>query len=236
MTALFLPFYFIIGVWMFSNHRMHQHFFFSYQGEFNMGYYQVADIYSEKYGMNLQEAREKFHHEVQGSFDPSEYADMDQVKFYSAFGKKAREVMMKNPAYFFKNMAKANFYLFFRPIRDYLKITLGSDELFHSRSKTNSLSVQILIVWQILLNILVFLLLPFGFIQLYKNNKSLFYFFLSFIIYFMLVCSGPEIDGRFRVPMIPVLLILSASGVLFFMGKFNRKNVKDAQDNSTFAS
>ena len=52
----------------------------------------------------------------------------------------------------------------------------------------------------------------------------------------MFVCSGPEIDARFRVPMIPVLLILSTSGVLFLMEKFKRKNAKDAKDNSTFAS
>ncbi len=236
ISSLFIPFYFIIGLWMFSNHRMHQHFFFSYQGEFNLGYYQAADIYSEKYQMNLMDARAKFHYEVQESFDTSEYAEIDQVIFYSAFGKKAREVIMENPIPFFKNAVKANFYLFFRPVRDYLKIALGSDELFHSRSKTNSVSIHILTGWQVLMNILVFLLLPFGFIQLYKNNKGLFYFFGSFIIYFMLVCSGPEIDGRFRVPIVPVLLILSASGVLFFMEKFKRKDVKDAKDNSTFAS
>jgi hypothetical protein len=234
--ALLIPFYMIIGLWMFTNYRIHHHFFFSYQGEFNMGYYQAAHIYSEKYDINLIEAREKFHYEVQKSFDDSEYNEIDQVIFYSAFGKKAREVIKNNPFYFFKNMATANFYLFFRPVRDYLKITLGSDELFHTRSKNHSIGVQFLIIWQMLINILVFILLPFGFLHLYKNNKGLFYFFLSFIIYFMLVCSGPEIDARFRVPMIPVLLILSTSGVLFLMEKFKHKNAKVAKDNSTFAS
>jgi 4-amino-4-deoxy-L-arabinose transferase-like glycosyltransferase len=236
LASLFIPFYLIIGLWMFSNYRMHGYFFYSYQGEFNLGYYQAADIYSEKYSLNLEEAREKFIHEVRGNFDPSEYQSMDQVKFYSAFGKKAREVIIENPIHFLKNMAKANVFLFFRPVRDYLKISLGSKELFHTRSKNQSIPVKIMIAWQILVNILVFLLLPFGFIHLYKINRNLFYFFLGFIIYFILICSGPEIDARFRVPMIPVLLILSASGVLFLMEKFSRKDVTDAQDNSTFAS
>jgi hypothetical protein len=225
LLYFFIPFYLLTGSWYFTNYKMHGHIFYSMVGEFNLLYFQAADIYAEVNGISVAEARTTLYHDVQNSFDASEYDQVDQYIFYARSGEMARKIILENPVPFLKNMARANINLFFRPVRDYLKITLGSNELFHTRSKDHSLFILISDYWQMILNVLLFILIIPGILFLYSKNPAAAFFMISVFLYFMLVCSGPEIDGRFRVPLVPVILINACAGVVFIGEKIKAKSI-----------
>lgn len=236
LAGITIPFYSFTGIWFFCNYILFGSFFFSYIGDFNLAYFQASTIYAEKYEIKLSEARQKLYHETLDELKDIPPEEVNQIVFYNALGKKAQTVIFNNPTLFLKNASRAFVNLFFRPVKDYLKITLGSNELFHTRSKNNGLFIQLTTYWQLMVSVIIFILLPFGIKSLYKvNTFSTFYLFL-FLLYFILVCSGPEIDGRFRVPLIPVLLFLSCSGAVQLFEKFRKKNVSASTDNTNFVS
>lgn len=233
--CLLVPFYSITGIWFYCNYVMFGSFFFSYVGDFNLAYFQASAIYADKYEIKLSEAREKLYHETLDELKDVPEEEVNQIVFYDALGKQARKVVLENPSYFIKNASRAFIHLFFRPVKDYLKITLGSNELFHTRSKNNSLFIQLTTYWQILVSVLVFVFLPFGLRSLFKINKTAAVYLFLFLMYFILVCSGPEIEGRFRVPLVPVLLFLSSIGAFQLIEKLKKKNFPASTDNTNFA-
>lgn len=226
LLYFFIPFYLLTGSWYFTNYKMHGHFFYSMVGEFNLLYFQAADIYAEVNGISVGEARTELYHKIQNSFDVSEYNHVDQYIFYARGGEIARKIIFENPVPFVKNLVRANINLFFRPVRDYLKITLGSNELFHTRSKDHSAFIRFSDYWQIFINIVLFLLLFPGVIFLFRKNLSIGFFMTLLFFYFILVCSGPEIDGRFRVPLVPVILANACAGVVLILEKIRKKSYR----------
>ncbi len=215
------PFYLLTGFWMARNYAQHQTVFYSYQSNFNLFYFQAASIYGQNENLPLQKARVILFEELKNEFPPQKH--FDQIEFYDKAGEKAVHIILSSPHLLLKNMMKANVNLFVRPVRDYLKINWGSNELFHTRSKNNNGFIQFITYWQILLNCILTLLIPFGFIYFYTANRKICWALLLFLGYFMLTCSGPEVEARFRVPIFPVILLLSIGGITFILEKIQKR-------------
>lgn len=228
------PFYLFTGTWTYINYQKHNHFFYSMVGEFNLMYFQASTIHAEINTISLEEARIKLYKEIENSFSESEYENLDQYIYFKRGGEIARQIILENPFTLLKNATKAHINLFFRPVRDYLKITLGSAELFYTRSKNHSAFIYFTDYWQIFINISLFLLLLPGIIYIYLINPQIAFFMICIFGYFMLVCSGPEIDGRFRVPLVPVILINACAGVVFIIDKIKARRFSASTNNSTF--
>jgi hypothetical protein len=203
-------------------------------GEFNLMYFQASTIYSEINNISLEEARIKLYHEIENSFSDLEYENLNQYIYFKRGGEIAMQIILENPIPLLKNAIKAHINLFFRPVRDYLKITLGSAELFHTRSKNHSAFIYFTDYWQIFINISLFLLLFPGIIYIYMVNPQIAFFMICIFGYFMLVCSGPEIDGRFRVPLVPIILINACAGMVFIIDKIKARRLSASSNNSTF--
>lgn len=219
MFLLLIPFYIITGIWSFRNYQKYDRWFYSYQGHFNIVYYQAATIYAQNNNLQINEARNEIYEQGlekttinNGVANPTEFYDNLLII--------AKDIIKENPVFLFKNILNAEVNLFFRPVTDYLKITLGSKLAFHSRGKYTNLFLDLSTYYQIIVNISTFILLLVGCTILFKIDVKIFYFFLILIIYFMIVCSGPEIEGRFRVPIVPILLILAGIGFEFIIKKF----------------
>lgn len=224
LVCFLLPFYMITGLWVTRNYIEHQKNFYSYQANFNLFYYQAASIYSQQSNLPFLKARLELFEQLKGEFPPQKH--FDQIEFYDKAGEKARKIILSAPHLFLKNMVKANVNLFLRPVRDYLKINWGSNELFHSRSKNNSFTIQFLTYWQILLNLFLTLLIPVGLVYLYQLNRNVFWFFTLLLGYFMLACSGPEIEARFRVPIFPIILLVDMAGLLLISEKIQKRKTR----------
>jgi len=59
----------------------------------------------------------------------------------------------------------------------------------------------------------VFLLSLWGLGRLWKINRSIFWLAICVLGYFILLSAGPEADARFRVPMVPLYLLVAAQGL-----------------------
>jgi 4-amino-4-deoxy-L-arabinose transferase-like glycosyltransferase len=70
------------------------------------------------------------------------------------------------------------------------------------------------------------LFLPFGFYYLFRNNRFSFYLLLSILVLHTLlhVLFVPFIDDRYRIPVDPYIIMISFAGLVFLIGKANKKS------------
>ena len=59
----------------------------------------------------------------------------------------------------------------------------------------------------------VFLLSLWGLGRSWKIDRTLFWLAICVLGYFILLSAGPEADARFRVPMVPLYLLVAAQGL-----------------------
>lgn len=220
-TVLFLtPLILLIGGWYLRNYANMGHWYFSQIGNFNLLYFQAADLYAEKKAVSLNDARTQLYNEVQ--LQMQELPMENPVAFYTLCGEKAKAVIFASPGGTLKNMVKAQINLWLRPLRGYLDYQLHNSNVYdpqsifpsspakNLQSKSAHPLTRVLLYWQLVLNPLLLLLTIMGLWQVFKKNTALFYFFSMLLVYFLLVCSGPEIDARFRVPLLPLMLVIAS--------------------------
>ena len=56
-----------------------------------------------------------------------------------------------------------------------------------------------------------------GLTRIWKANRQLFYLTVLVTMYFILLSAGPEAYSRFRVPITPILVLLTATGLVFIL-------------------
>ncbi|MFN3341624.1 MAG: hypothetical protein ACK40M_02945 [Flavobacteriales bacterium] len=226
---LVVPVVVLSGSWYARNYAVHRQVFYSEIGNFNLLYFQAADLFAKENGLSLDQARAHLYEQVQNEMEviPRE----DPVLFYERCGRKAKRIIATQPGGFLKNALKAHGNLFFRPLRGYLDYQLGVADVYSANSpygRTSFLGLFaegshwftfLTIPLQLLINLVVFVALLISLFRMFRKERTLFWLALILIGYFVLVCSGPEIDARFRVAVLPLLLAFTTRGFFYRKGR-----------------
>jgi 4-amino-4-deoxy-L-arabinose transferase-like glycosyltransferase len=222
-----------ISPWLIRNKVAFKHFFLSVIREHDMQNYQAAAIYAELHHRQLPESqsilRWKTFKDFQGdaASQPYEYA-----KFIEA---DAFKLMIDNPGILIKHHAVQFAHFFLKPCRAYIDIQLGNwgqgyntipkdYPIFKYLFEHNSKLTIILVFFQLLCLLIIYLsLIPAG-MFFHREKKFMYFLFLGLVIFCFANLTLPYVtESRFRVPVMPYIAILSASGIYFLREKFRKK-------------
>jgi 4-amino-4-deoxy-L-arabinose transferase-like glycosyltransferase len=222
-----------LSPWLVRNKITFGHYFISVIREHNLLNYQAASVYAERFGYPLPQAqsilRWKTFREFQGdaNHQPYEYAAFIQ--------KEAFAVIADYPAIFLKQQMLQVGYFFLKPTCAYFEIQFGywgkgynsipkSYRVFEDFFKrTSKVSVALVVI-----QLLILLILYAGFIAgifYFRKEKSglIFWLFFFTIFCFALMNLPPATEARFRVPVIPLMAIVSACGLFYMKQKAVQK-------------
>jgi len=221
-----------ISPWLIRNKITFQHYFLSVIREHDMQNYQAAAIYAELHNRSLPESqsilRWKTFREFKGDAakQPYEYAQFIE--------KDAMKIALENPGILFKNHAVQFLHFFLKPCRAYIDIQLGhwgkgygmipkDYPIFKYLFEHNSNFTISVVFFQLFILLIIYLSSVFGLLQ-FKQTGNLFFMFLlvSLIFCFANLTLPYVTESRFRVPVMPFIAIVSASGI-YFLKEWARK-------------
>jgi hypothetical protein len=67
----------------------------------------------------------------------------------------------------------------------------------------------------------------YGLCTMWNMNRSFFWLAVTIIGYFVVISSGPEAYGRFRVPFLPIYMVLAATGLDAILTRFSTTSHMD---------
>lgn len=215
-----------VSPWLVRNKITFDHFFLSVIREHNLLNYQAGAVYAEVSGEPLPRTqsylRWKTFKEFKGNAheQPYEYA-----KFIE---KEAWSIISDNPGIFLKEQVRQVTYFFFKPARAFFEIQLGNwgqgyntipkefsvfDNFWNGTGKIT----KALVLFQLFLMTFVYIAFVFGILYMKKNHLYLpLLLFLFTIACFSLMNLPPITEARFRVPVVPLIAIVSACGLYSF--------------------
>ena len=204
---VYLP---VIGLWILRNFVLFGSLYYAHIGSFNLLYFQAASVHAQAHQIPVEESRNiLFHQALEGS--------TNAFNFYTAGKKVALKTLAQHPGYTFKNIVKAETNLFFRPM------VASFNQQFGIKNK--AIDYSIAGVQLLLLGLLysgIFLTLRSIVQKQAGDQRAFLLLWILVVAYFMLTCNGPEIDARFRIPLLPFLAVLSVVG---WRNHKNRKKV-----------
>lgn len=194
-----------ISTWIIRNYYYYEKPFLSYIGSFNLIYFSAAQYESEKQNIHLNTARtqlyEEARHEMNGS--PADYPAV----FYSSCRKVALRHLLHDPESLFINLIRNEFRCWFHPMSGYIGQQLKTD-------REKSLLLNALVYFQYLQILTYSLLCATGIFYIFrKQNRMILLLIAGFFCYFFLTAYGPEMEARFRIPVMPVIVLLAALGL-----------------------
>lgn len=224
----------IVSPWLIRNKITFHHYFLSVIREHDMQNYQAAAIYAEVNNRSLAESqsilRWKTFKEFKGDAhkQPYEYAKYIEGE--------ALKIAFKNPLLLIKHQAIQFVHFFLKPCRSYIDLQLGNwgkgfnmipknisivDYLFKHTSK---LTIS-LVFFQIGVLLILYISLIFGILYFKTNKQVLPLLLIGLLIFCFANLTLPEVtESRFRVPVVPYIAILSASGIYFLKEKFKKRS------------
>lgn len=233
---------FTLSPWLIRNKVVFGHYFLSVIREHNLLNYQAAAVYAERFNRPLPQAQRILRWKTFRNFkgdaheQPYEYA-----KFIE---KEALSVISDYPYIFIKEQVRQVVYFFFKPTRAFFEIQLGNwgqgyntipkeFSVFYNFWNGTSKITMALVFFQLIMMTIVYLGFAFG-IFFMKKMRLRFHFmlFLFTIFCFALMNLPPVTESRFRVPVVPLIAIISACGLYYIKmnylkvlkGKRGRKN------------
>ena len=215
-------FFGICGIWIYRNYKeTNVPMFSSIQG-INIYYYRAAGVIALENGGSIVNA-----FRVGDTFDNAQKELTQNVKnlwFNKKFNfeqkmitleKMGTDIILNHPLYYIE-------LALIGAIRMILAVPRRCDieSLFHSS--------QFTAIWMILC--LQFIVIFVGYIEgiiisLKRNKYLLLITLLTIAFYFIIVSSGPEADGRFRVPWMPFVAILSSYGLKHIWSKIHLSKI-----------
>jgi 4-amino-4-deoxy-L-arabinose transferase-like glycosyltransferase len=226
-----------VSPWLVRNKVVFGHYFLSVIREHNMQNYEAAAIYSELHGRSLAESqsilRWKTFREFKGDANAQPY---EYAKYIES---QAIDYTLENPAIYLKHHVKQFILFFLKPCRAYVDIQLGNwgsgyntipkdYPVFDYLFKHNSKFTIVLVLFQMFILLLMYPFILISFFY-FRNTQKVFYFlFLVSIVCSMAILTLPAVaESRFRVPVMPLVAVLSASGIFMLKERFrNRQSMK----------
>lgn len=222
-----------ISPWLIRNKIQFDHYFLSVIREHDMLNYQAAAIYAEKNNRSLAESQSVLRWKTFKEFGKD--AHKQPYEYGRYIEKEAIKIAFDDPGLLIKHHAVQFLHFFLKPCRAYIDIQLGNwgkgyntipkdypimDYLFKHTSK---LTIS-LVFFQLFLLLICYTALVFG-IFYFKQSKQLFYLFLLglLVLCFANLTLPYVTESRFRVPVMPFIAIISASGIFFLKRKIYLK-------------
>jgi 4-amino-4-deoxy-L-arabinose transferase-like glycosyltransferase len=235
LLAFILSSYLLVGAWSYRNYHTFNTFTLSSVFSADLYFYTSASILSEVNGVSTIDARKELAKELNEAGEwvnhKTEMAPM--IKYCTS---KAVGHIFDHPWIFTKQYATGVVYFFLKPMRNYIDTYLGinrkeyssvaiknmNDNIMKKLRQETSVLTLVLVVFQMLL---LFAVAIFAFYGLIKSERSVeIWLFVLLVFYFALTSSVTEVDGRFRIPAIPFMAILSAIGFCKWRLKFDKSS------------
>jgi hypothetical protein len=218
-----------ISPWLIKNKLEFNRYFLSVISAHNFQNFQAAVIYAEVLDIPISDARctlrWKTFQEYEGDANsqPYEYAKHIQKDAFS--------IMFEYPTLLFRNQVEQVVHFFIKPTRNYIDVQLGNVKntydgitqqpsmLNHLLTKSSKVTIA-LVGFQLLVLALIYLSALFS-VATFKQNKMVVYyvFFILLIACFANLTIPNVTEARFRIPVMPFIALLSASGVYWLRMK-----------------
>lgn len=231
---LFLLVLLSISPWVIRNKITFNHYFLSVIREHDMQNYQAAAIYAEVNNRSIAESQSILRWKTFKEFNGD--ANRQPYEYAKYIEGEAVKIAIDNPGLLIKHQAVQFMHFFLKPCRSYIDLQLGNwgkgfnsipknvsvfDYLFKHTSK---LTIT-LVFFQLGILLTLYISLLFGIIYFKKNNRLFYLLMLGLIIFCFANLTLPEVtESRFRVPVVPYIAILSASGIYFLKEKFRKRS------------
>ena len=212
-----------LSPWLVRNKITFGHFFLSVIREHNLLNYQAGAVYAESSNLPLPKAQSFLRWKTFKAFKGNAY---EQPYEYAKFiEREAWSVISNNPRIFMKEQVRQVAYFFFKPTRAFFEIQLGNwgqgintipKELkgFNNFWKGTGKITMTLVLFQLLMMAFVYIGFIGGILYMKKNKHYLpLLLFLFIIICFSIMNLPPITEARFRVPVVPLIAIISACGL-----------------------
>ncbi len=223
IVALSLP----TGMWMVRNYAVFDSVFITTLGNTNLFYYRAAGVIAQKQQISLYEARahiEKDHPKIEPNGD-----NRALIAFSKHIRNAGFRVLAEHPDIAFRNHLAAVLRLLGQPMRVPLEMQLGyrekaealpggkavkGENMFNKFWHTTSWPTRIAVLFQMFFMGIIWLFFFKGSWVLWqKKQRWPIGIVGSIIAYYCLVAAGPETDARFRITIMPVILVLAAYGL-----------------------
>ncbi|MBA3901330.1 MAG: hypothetical protein H0X62_14175, partial [Bacteroidetes bacterium] len=222
--------YLLVFGWMYRNYEIFGRGFISTVGNWNLLLYRAAETHAEANNISITQAREILLAELLK--ETEKLADQNDYKENARFGlvisnQLSWKVISENKGIFIKNTLKNALFVAIKPARGYIDLMLF-DNKKQALDGNISISTKILVGVQIIWLALAWILFLLGIWNLWNSrNYQVLIPILLAITYLMLASAGPEGDSRFRLPIIPFVLIVGAYGINKFLPETSNPKQKN---------
>lgn len=224
VVLFFVSSFFLVYGWMNRNKEYFNTYQLSSISSINLYFHTSASILSEAENISTEKAqlklREKFNASHKWNGD-----ERDIVPMINYFQNESIKMIINHPSIFIKQYLIGSVYFYVKPIRNYIDSYFGinakeyskvaeksiQNNLLNKLFNETSLLTLILVIIQLIFSAILILGIILSFKQIISN--SIYILFLLIIIYFTLTSSITEVDGRFRLPALPFLAILSSISI-----------------------
>lgn len=216
--------------WLVRNKVVFGHYFLSVIREHNLLNYQAAAVYAERFNRPLPQAQRILRWKTFRNFKGNAHAQpYEYAKFIE---KEALSVISDYPSIFIKEQVRQVGYFFFKPTRAFFEIQLGhwgqgyntipkEFSVFDNFRKGTSKITMALVFFQLIMMAAVYIAFAFGIIFMKKMRLRFHLILFSLtILCFALMNLPPVTESRFRVPVVPLIAIISACGFYSFKTKY----------------
>lgn len=235
VAVLALCSYFLVLVWGIRNYAHFQVFTISSVPSINLYFFVASSIKADAENISNNEASSILMSELTNSYR-WQNDESDAIPLLTYCKEKGLTYVKNHPLIFLKHSAVGVVYFFGKPIRNYIDVYLGIEREANSAAfetnigrdpmnklmtQTSSLTLALVIV-QLLFSLLIAVGTLFAFLK-YDQKKRL-VLYLAVIAGFAILSTIGEVDGRFRIPVLPLLAIIAAIGFSsLWPAKFERQ-------------
>lgn len=225
-----------LSPWLIRNKIVFGHFFSSVIREHVMLNYQAGSIYAEKNNIPLANAQSVLRWKTFREFDGN--AHQQPYEYAAYIENEAMKILFDNPGIMIRNQLRQFMHFFLKPSRAYIDIQLGNwgkgyntipkdYPIFEYLFKHNSKLTIFLVFFQIVILAICYIAFAFGITYLIRmKKKDVLFFLIALIFCFSFLTLSEITESRFRVPVMPYIAIISASGIYFIKEWFRKRLVK----------
>lgn len=212
-----------IAPWIYRNHTVFEAPFLSSISEVNLLFHTSTQIRSFAENRPQKPIEMEYRNDSLGHLDFVNNASA--MKSFILFARsETQRVIKKHPMVFLKMWGTSCVMFFVKPMRSYFNMQLKGENSYSAISsveerdkgdlltktldKSDNLTL-VLVAFQMIMLALIYLGILFSLRHWLTKDFTIFFLLLSLVGYFALISSLTEVDARLRLPVIPILAILS---------------------------
>lgn len=223
----------VVSPWIARNYIVDQYRGFCSIQDVNLYYYRAAGILSDKEHLPLKQVQDRLKEAIpEGLSLANEYQFMRD---------KAVNIILHYPYAYLKVLFKGSINMLFAPER-YAVFKLANIKprflgvMWQGRTIGEALKmlmsdpfiVATIVIYQLIFIVLLWLLILLGMVIMTGEGFIRELITLLFIIaYFIVVSAGPEAEPRFRLPVLPYMIIIASFAISALIGSVSRKHYKE---------